>query len=141
MITGTATSAGKIVWPTWIARDVTVFAILAAFGLASPWSRSFEQNANNTKASLTTSQNAPSADEQAQSTKDRELARRLRRAIVFDKSLSVYAHNIKIVAQNGVVTLRGTVRSEAEKNAIAAKATEIAGTNNVKDEMSVKPQA
>jgi osmotically-inducible protein OsmY len=140
VITGTPTSGGKIVWPSWIARDVTVFAILAAFGLASPGSRSFEQNANNTKASPSTPQTAASSDEQAQSTKDRELARRLRRAVVSDKSLSTYAHNIRIVAQNGVLTLEGSVRSADEKNAIAAKATEIAGPKKVKDEMSVKPK-
>jgi osmotically-inducible protein OsmY len=58
--------------------------------------------------------------------------------VVTDKSLSTYAHNVKIIAQNGVVTLKGPVRSEEERNAISAKATEIAGASNVKDEMSVK---
>ena len=140
MITGTATPAGKVVWPSWIARDVAVLAIVAAFCLASSWSRSSQQDGNDTQASPTKSPTAASAQEQAQSTKDRELARKLRRAIVSDKSLSTYAHNIKIVAQNGVVTLRGTVRSDDEKSAITAKAAQIAGANNVKDEMSVKPR-
>ena len=70
---------------------------------------------------------------------DRDLARRIRASIMEDKSLSTYAHNIKIVAQDGKVTLKGPVRSEDEKNAIAAKATEIAGSGNVTDELEVAP--
>jgi len=114
--------------------------MLAAFGLAPPSSRFYDQNENNAQASPPHSPTAASADEQAQSTKDRELARKVRRAVVSDKSLSTYAHNIKIIAQNGVITLRGAVRSDNEKRAIAAKATEIAGANNVKDEMTVRPK-
>lgn len=140
MITGTVISAGRVIWPSWIARDLAVFAMLAAFGLAAPSSRFFDQNENKAQARPSQSPTAAGAEEQAQSTKDRELARKVRRAVVSDKSLSTSAHNIKIIAQNGVVTLRGTVRSENEKSAITAKAAEIAGANNVKDEMSVKPR-
>jgi osmotically-inducible protein OsmY len=70
---------------------------------------------------------------------DRDLAKRIRASIVDDKSLSTYAHNIKILAQDGKVTLKGPVRSDDEKNAIAAKATEIAGAGNVIDELEVAP--
>ena len=57
-----------------------------------------------------------------------------------DKSLSSYAHNVKIVSQNGTVTLKGPVRSEDEKKAIMAKAVEVAGSaDKVTDEMTVKP--
>jgi osmotically-inducible protein OsmY len=48
-----------------------------------------------------------------------------------DKSLSTYAHNVKIVSQNGVVTLKGPVRSDEEKLNVEAKAAEIAGRDNV----------
>jgi len=140
LITGTATSAGRVSWPSWIALDLALFAMLAAFGLAPHSSHFYDQNDNNAQASPPQSPTAASADEQAQSTKDRELARKVRRAVVSDKSLSTYAHNIKIIAQNGVITLRGAVRSDNEKRAIAAKATEIAGANNVTDEMSVRPK-
>ena len=83
---------------------------------------------------------AASADQQAQSTKDRELARKIRRAVVTDKSLSIRAHNIKIIAKNGTVALKGAVRSDQEKSAVTAKAIQIAGANNVQDEISVKPK-
>lgn len=68
------------------------------------------------------------ADQQKSNPSDRELARQIRRAIVKDKSLSTYAHNIKIIAQNGTVTLKGPVNTEEEKQAIAAKAAEIVGS-------------
>jgi len=83
--------------------------------------------------------NSPTADRQKMNPTDRDLARRIRASIMEDKSLSTYAHNIKIVAQDGKVTLKGPVRSEDEKNAIAAKATEIAGSGNVTDELEVAP--
>jgi hyperosmotically inducible periplasmic protein len=78
------------------------------------------------------------ADRQAMNKSDRDLTKEIRQAVVADKSLSTYAHNVKIVARNGMVTLKGPVHSEDEKKAIVAKATEVAGANNVKDEITVK---
>lgn len=81
------------------------------------------------------------ADQQKENSSDRDLSKKIRKAIVKDKSLSSYAHNIKVVAQNGTVTLKGPVHTEDEKRAIEAKASEIAGANNVKSEISVKGEA
>jgi hypothetical protein len=134
-------SVSKTSWPGWVARDLALFAVLGALGLASPWSRFSEQTPKNAQATRPSDSPASaSADEPPQSAKDREVARKIRRAVVTDKSLSVRAHNIKIIAKNGMVTLKGVVRSDREKTAIAAKAIEIAGANNVKDEMTVKPR-
>ena len=80
----------------------------------------------------------PTADQQKENKPDRELAKDVRKAIVNDKSLSTYAHNIKVIVQNGVVTLKGPVHSDEEKRAIEAKAVEVAGASNVKNEISVK---
>ena len=72
---------------------------------------------------------------------DRDLTRRIRRALVKDKSLSTYAHNVKVVSQDGTVTLKGPVRSEAEKAAVEAKANEVVGSNGkVVNELSVAPK-
>jgi osmotically-inducible protein OsmY len=57
-----------------------------------------------------------------------------------DKSLSTYAHNVKIITQNGQVTLKGPVRSEEEKNTVEAKATEVAGENKVTSQLAIKPK-
>jgi hyperosmotically inducible periplasmic protein len=82
----------------------------------------------------------PTADQQKENQPDRELARQIRRSIVQDKSLSSYAHNVKIIAQNGVVTLKGPVRSDEEKTAVEAKASEIAGADKVTSQLEVKPK-
>ena len=56
-----------------------------------------------------------------------------------DKSLSTYAHNIKIITTDGMVTLKGPVRSEEEKSAIEVKARQIAGDSNVTNNLTVGP--
>lgn len=80
------------------------------------------------------------ADRQSNAKSDVELAREIRRAVVKDDSLSTLAHNVKIVTDNGMVTLRGPVKTEQEKIAIANKAQEIAGPNKVDDQLEVKNQ-
>ena len=80
----------------------------------------------------------PTADQQKENQPDRELARQIRRSIVQDKTLSSYAHNVKIIAQSGMVTLKGPVRSDEEKSAIEAKAAEIAGADKVTSQLEVK---
>ncbi|HWF09351.1 MAG TPA: BON domain-containing protein [Bryobacteraceae bacterium] len=82
---------------------------------------------------------ATTADQQKNNLTDRQLSQQIRKAVVADKTLSTYAHNVKIVAQNGAVTLKGPVRSEDEKKTIVAKAGEIAGADKVTDELSIAP--
>jgi hyperosmotically inducible periplasmic protein len=79
------------------------------------------------------------ADQQKENAADREIAKKIRQSLVSDKSLSTYAHNVKVVAQNGHVTLKGPVRSEDEKKVIEAKATEVAGAGKVTNEISIAP--
>ena len=71
---------------------------------------------------------------------DRDTTAKIRKAIMADKSLSTYAHNVKIICQDGVVTLKGPVRSDDEVNSIVSKATDITGTSyKVVNQLSVKP--
>ncbi len=78
------------------------------------------------------------ADQQTNKSSDRELTAKIRRALIADKSLSMYGHNVKIVVTGGAVTLKGPVHSEEEKQTIAAKAVEIVGRDKVTNEISVK---
>lgn len=82
--------------------------------------------------------NEATADQQKNNRSDEEITQQIRQAIMKDKSLSTYAHNVKIITQDGQVTLKGPVRSEDEKKAIEAKAAEIAGENKVTNELDVK---
>jgi osmotically-inducible protein OsmY len=83
---------------------------------------------------------APTADQQKDNRSDREITQQIRQSLVKDKSLSTYGHNVKVITQNGQVTLKGPVRSDDEKKAIEAKATEVAGENKVTSELNIKPQ-
>jgi hyperosmotically inducible periplasmic protein len=80
----------------------------------------------------------PTADQAKETTPDREIMKKIRRAIVADKSLSTYAHNVKVISEHGKVTLKGPVHTEDEKHAIEAKAAEIAGAGNVTNDLTVK---
>jgi osmotically-inducible protein OsmY len=70
---------------------------------------------------------------------DRQTSQQIRSAIVKDKTLSTYSHNIKIITQDGKVTLKGPVRSDEEKSNIEAKAAAIVGADNVTDLLTVAP--
>jgi hyperosmotically inducible protein len=97
--------------------------------------------ADNTKTNeRDRSANEPTADQQKDNRSDRDITQQIRQSITKDKSLSTYAHNVKVITQNGQVTLKGPVRSEAEKKAIEAKAAEVAGENKVTSELNVKSQ-
>jgi len=85
--------------------------------------------------------NTPTADRQQNARPDRDVTKKIRDAIIADKALSTYAHNVKVITQNGQVTLRGPVRSEEEKRAIEGKAAEIAGEGNVVSDLTVKPKS
>lgn len=114
---------------------------LSAALLASPYPQTGNQSssADNTKVNKRDrSQSEPTADNAKNGTSDRELMRQIRRDVVSDKSLSTYAHNVKIVSQGGKVTLKGAVHTEEEKKTIEELARKRAGEGNVTDEISVK---
>jgi osmotically-inducible protein OsmY len=77
------------------------------------------------------------ADQQSNAKTDVDVTRRIRQAIVADKSLSTNAHNVKIITREGKVTLKGPVRTDAEKQAVETKAIDVAGAGNVTNEISV----
>jgi osmotically-inducible protein OsmY len=84
-------------------------------------------------------QSAPTADQQKNNDGDRVITQKIRKSIMAEKSLSAYAHNVKIITQDGKVTLRGPVRSEDEKKEVQAKAEAVAGEGNVTCLVEVAP--
>jgi hyperosmotically inducible protein len=75
--------------------------------------------------------------DQSESEADRTLTQRIRQAVVAEEALSTNAKNVKIITSNGVVTLRGPVKSAQEKATIEAKAHQIAGANNVESQLEI----
>ena len=89
-------------------------------------------NSGHNKAHRTT------ADQQSEKMSDRDITKKIRQAVIADSSLSMYGHNVKIIARNGAVTLKGPVHSEEEKQAIASKASEVVGQDKVTNQITVK---
>lgn len=75
--------------------------------------------------------------DQSNNKADVTITQRIRKEVVADKRLSMDAHNVKIITANGVVTLRGPVKSAAEKANIAAKAKHVAGVTRVDNQLEV----
>jgi hyperosmotically inducible periplasmic protein len=119
------------------------FFLLSSFGLiwGQQGNKPSQAPADNTKVNERDRNPAePTADQQKENSSDRQLTQKIRRAVIEDKSLSTSAHNVKIISQNGTVTLKGPVKSEEEKQTIESKATQIAGQGNVKNEIEVAPK-
>jgi hyperosmotically inducible protein len=127
-----------------LVRTLLAATVLAS-GLGLLWAQQDNSGsqvpADNTKVNQRDrNPNAPTADQQKENTSDRQLAAQIRRAIVKDKSLSSDAHNVKIIAQGGNVTLKGTVKTDAEKQAVESKAAQVAGEGKVTNELQVAPR-
>ena len=82
---------------------------------------------------------ARTAEQQKMNPADRDTTKQIRAAILKDKSLSTYAHNVKIITQEGKVTLKGPVRSEDERSDVEAKAVAVAGAGNVTNQLTIAP--
>jgi len=122
---------------------VVLAGALSLSGLAGAGAQTQPQTqapADNTKVNQRDrAKGAVTADQQKENAADRELTQKIRRAIMNDKTLSSYAHNVKVVSQDGRVTLKGPVRTEAEKKSVETKATEVAGEGHVTSEISIAP--
>ena len=97
--------------------------------------------ADNTKRnSSEQNKNTETAEKQSNSKDDLALTQKIRQAVMKDGSLSMNAKNVKIIAQDGKITLKGPVDSQQEKDTIAAKAGEIAGKDEVENQLEVKAE-
>ena len=111
-------------------------AVLAAFGtgMAVPFASS--QTAPDNSAQ---NKNQPTtADKQSNAKSDRMMTAQIRKAIIADKGLSTYAHNVKIVVVNGSVTLTGPVKSDDEKQKVATDAASVVSSGNIANQLTVK---
>jgi osmotically-inducible protein OsmY len=130
---------------TNVVRTLLCTVLLLAGGVLAraqePTSQQAPPNVDNTKTNeRDQSASEQTADQQKENRSDRDITQQIRQSIMKDKSLSTYAHNVKVITTNGQVMLKGPVRSEEEKKAVEAKAAEIAGENKVTSELNIKPQ-
>jgi osmotically-inducible protein OsmY len=92
-----------------------------------------------------TKRNARDADgntltplDQGESEADRTITQQIRKQVVAHDQLSTNAKNVKIITQNGVVTLRGPVKTPEEKAAIASLASKASGVKRVDNQLEIE---
>lgn len=76
--------------------------------------------------------------DQGENEADRTITQQIRKAVVNHEQLSTNAKNVKIITQNGVVTLRGPVKSAEEKATIASVAQKTGGVKRVDNQLEIE---
>jgi len=124
---------------TWLLLAVLAGGSPLVYAQTSNTGKTATPDADNTRMNKADQKNTqPTAQNQSNEKADRELAAAVRKAIVSDKSLSTNAHNVKVVAKDGTVTLRGPVRSDDEKTKVSQLTRQVEGVSNVDDQLLVK---
>jgi osmotically-inducible protein OsmY len=77
------------------------------------------------------------AEDQSNADADVAVVRSIRQSIVDSESMSINARNVKVIAEGGVVTLRGPVDGELEKQAIVNIAMRTPGVTRVDDQLEL----
>jgi hyperosmotically inducible periplasmic protein len=126
------------------ARTVQMF-LSAAFLITTVymgWAQATQDKpADNTKVNQRDrDKSQATADQQKERKSDRQIAAEIRRSLMKDKSLSTYAHNVKVIVKDGTVTLKGPVRSDEERQSVEAKAAEVAGADKITNQIEVAPK-
>ena len=93
---------------------------------------------NSAKNERDASGDSKTSGDQSNKPEDIKISAAIRRAIVADDSLTVTATNVKIITADGIVTLRGPVKTDAEKVKIAQIAQQEAGQMKIDNQLEVK---
>jgi osmotically-inducible protein OsmY len=112
-------------------RLITAFGALLLTGTLAIAAQAPDNSANNKQPGTT-------ADQQSNAATDRTTTQNIRKALIADKSLSTYAHNVKIVTRDGMVTLKGPVKSDDEKQKVVAEAGQVVDPKQIDDQLTVK---
>ncbi len=75
--------------------------------------------------------------DQSNTDSDVRITQEIRKAVVADDALSVNAKNVKIITAQGVVTLRGPVKTTEEKASIGATALAVTGVSRVDNQIEL----
>jgi len=122
----------------FVKRNWGIVAACSIFLVLAPLSAPAQDRPPAPDNSKVNKDDGVTADQAKNNLTDRELIQKIRKSLVEDKSLSTYAHNVKVIADHGRVTLKGPVTSEDEKRAVERMASEVAGEGNVTGEITIK---
>ena len=123
-----------------ICRNLTLSLMaFAMLGVSNPINANAQSPAQTAPDNSAQNKNqATTADQQTNAKSDRMMAAQVRKAIIADKSLSTYAHNVKVVVLNGNVTLTGPVKSDDEKQKVATDTASVVSASNIANQLTVK---
>jgi hyperosmotically inducible protein len=116
-----------------VAMDKHVFLALASLILAGGCDK--KADGDNTK--MNERDRGPTPFQQGNSRADVDTTQKIRQAIMADDALSYDAKNIKIITADGVITLRGPVKSQVERTKIDELARRHAAGNRVDNQLEV----
>ena len=111
-----------------------LFGGLLTLGVSAPQARRRLRAAHHRLSHL-----SPAVSEEPAATPDDAMVAKVRKAIKDEKAIAIYAESIKVIVRDGIISLKGPVRTDAEKKAIRAKADAIAGEANAMNNLMVAP--
>lgn len=115
---------------------IAISGAVLSLSIAGSVATAQDQNTKPDNSAQNKDQNQ-TAQNQSSAASDRELTAKVRKAIIADKDLSTYAHNIKIITRNGTVTLKGPVKSDDEKQKIESDAAGVVSHDSIVDQLTV----
>jgi hyperosmotically inducible protein len=120
-------------------RTLVALTCLSAFSLAALAADNKKAEPDNTATNeRDRSGETKTSGDQSNSSADLKITQAIRRALMKDSELSTTAKNIKIITDNGQVTLRGPVKNPQEKAKIDQLARSAAGGAKIDDQLDVK---
>jgi osmotically-inducible protein OsmY len=119
-------------------RTSLILACLCAVSLAAIAADDKTKPDNTATNERDRSGETQTSGDQSNSSADLKITQAIRQALVKDGELSMTAKNIKIITDNGQVTLRGPVKNAQEKAKIDQLARSAAGGAKIVDQLDVK---
>jgi len=127
-------------------KTLCALSLVVAFGgwsgtvaAADPATRgeAAEHAPDNTGRNVRDRGDTVTSGDQSETKADRTTTQKIRQAVVADDSLSMMAHNVKIITVDGGVTLRGPVKSDDERTKVGTMAERVAGAGKVQNQLEV----
>jgi hyperosmotically inducible periplasmic protein len=118
-------------------RILLILTCLTGLGLAAMAADEKTKPDNTATNERDRSGDTKTSGDQSNSSADLKITQAIRQALVKDGELSMTAKNIKVITENGQVTLRGPVKNVREKARVDQLAKSAAGGANVVDQLDV----
>ena len=119
-------------------RTLLVLAFLSTVSVAAMAADDKTKPDNTAINERDRSRETQTSGDQSNSSADLKTTQAIRQALMKDSELSTTAKNIKIITNNGQVTLRGPVKNAQEKAKIDQLARSAAGGAKIDDQLDVK---